>query len=176
VSQAAGYLLDVEYTGDFYDHLAPAQLSYVAAINGFRPPRLDRPFTWCELGCGKGVSALVYAATHPHGQFHACDLNAAHVDAAEALRRAGSVHNLTFHARSIGALLREPLPSFDFVVLHGVYSWVPAAVRAEIAEFLRTRLKPGGLAMLSYNAMPGWAALQPLRRMMQAYAETVPGD
>jgi trans-aconitate methyltransferase len=171
-----GYLTDVAYTGEFYDHLAPASLAYIAAINGFQPPRLDRPFTWCELGCGKGVSALVLAAMHPHGEFHACDFNLAHVEAAEALRQAGSVENLRLHAKSIGAMLREPLPAFDFIVLHGVYSWVPPAVRGEIAEFLRTRLKPGGVAMVSYNAMPGWAALQPLRRMMQAYAETVPGD
>jgi predicted O-methyltransferase YrrM len=172
----AGYLTDVEYTGEFYDHLAPAQLAYIAAINGFQPPRLDQPFTWCELGCGRGVSALVLAAMHPHGEFHACDFNPAHVEAAEALRRAAGVDNVRFHAKSIGAMLREPLPAFDFVVLHGVYSWVPPAVRAEIAEFLRTRVKPGGLAMVSYNAMPGWAGLHPLRQMMRAYAEAVPGN
>jgi SAM-dependent methyltransferase len=176
VGRAVDYLTDVEYTGEFHDHLAPAHLAYVAAINGFQPPRLDRPFTWCDLGCGKGVSALILAAMHPHGEFHACDFNAAHIDAGEALRVAGGVDNLRLHAKSIGVMLREPLPAFDFIVLHGVYSWVPPAVRGEIAEFLRTRLKPGGIAMVSYNAMPGWAPLQPLRRMMQAYAETVPGN
>jgi SAM-dependent methyltransferase len=170
------YVTDVAYTGDFYDHLSPARLAYTAAINGYQAPRLDRSFAWCELGCGKGVTALALAALHPAGEFHACDLNATHIAYGERLRGAAGVRNLRLYAKSIGELLREELPAFDFIVLHGVYSWVPPAVRDEIGAFLRSRLKPGGLAMVSYNAMPGWAHLQPLRRMMRAYAETVPGD
>jgi len=172
---AEGYVTDVEYTGDFFDHLSPARLAYVALINGYAAPRLDGRFTWCELGCGKGVTALALAAMHPGGEFHACDFNPPHIAYAEALRGAAGIENLRLYAKSIGDMLREDLPAFDFLVLHGVYSWVPAAVRGEIVELLRTRLKPGGLAMLSYNAMPGWAHLQPLRRMMRAYAESVPG-
>ena len=171
----AGYLTDVEYTGDFFPHLAPAWLAYVAAINGYRPPPLDR-FAWCELGCGQGVSSLVLAATHPSGEFHACDFNPAHIERAEALRRAGAVDNLRFHARRFGEMLDADLPPFDFIVLHGVYSWVPEAARGEIRAFIGRRLKPGGLVMVSYNAMPGWAHLQPIRRMMRARAASVPGD
>jgi SAM-dependent methyltransferase len=170
------YVTDVAYTGDFYEHLSPARLAYSALINGYSAPRLDRPFTWCELGCGKGVTALALAALHPAGEFHACDLNPAHIAYGEALRASARVGNLHLYTRSIGEMLRAGPQRFDFVVLHGVYSWVPAAVRGEIGEFLRARLKPGGLAMVSYNAMPGWAHLEPLRRMMHAYAETVPGD
>jgi SAM-dependent methyltransferase len=172
---AAGYLTDVEYTGEFFPHLAPARLAYIAAINGYRPPSLDGGFAWCELGCGQGISSLLLAATHPAGEFHACDFNAAHIERAEALRRAGDIHNLRFWPRSFGAMLAEDLPACDFIVLHGVYSWVPEAARAEIRELIRRRLKPGGLVMVSYNAMPGWAHLQPIRRMMRAYAESVGG-
>jgi SAM-dependent methyltransferase len=172
----AGYLKDVEYTGDFYDHLSPARLAYGALINGYAAPRLDGRFTWCELGCGKGVTALALAALHPKGEFHACDFNPPHIAYAEALRSAAGIGNLRLYAKSIGEMLRRDLPAFDFVVLHGVYSWVPEAVRGEIAEFLGSKLKPGGLAMVSYNAMPGWAHLLPLRRMMRAYGESVPGD
>lgn len=171
----AGYVTDVEYTGDFFPHLAPARLAYIAAINGYRPPALDR-FTWCELGCGQGITALLLAATHPSGTFHACDFNAAHIERAEALRRAGSVDNLRFHAKSFGEMLAAELPPLDFVVLHGVYSWVPEAVRDEIRAFIRAKLKPGGLAMVSYNAMPGWAHVQPIRRIMRAHAASVPGN
>ena len=56
----ADYLADVEYTGDFFPHLAPARLACIAAINGYRPPPLDRPFTWCELSWGSGTSASRY--------------------------------------------------------------------------------------------------------------------
>jgi SAM-dependent methyltransferase len=170
-----GYITDVEYTGDFRHCLAPSWLAYIAAINGYTTPRLDRPFAWCELGCGKGMTTLLLAATHRAGEFHACDLNPAHIDYAERLRAASGVENARFHARSIAQMLDAELPQFDFIVSHGVYSWVPAPVRTEIREFVRRRLKPGGLFMVSYNAMPGWAHLQPLRQMMQAYAEALPG-
>jgi SAM-dependent methyltransferase len=176
LNEASGYVTDVEYTGDFFDHLSPARLAYSALINGYAAPRLDGPFTWCELGCGKGVTALALAALYPKGEFHACDFNPPHIAYAEALRRASGIGNLRLYAKSIGEMLREDLPAFDFVVLHGVYSWVPEAVRGEIAEFLGSKLKPGGLAMVSYNAMPGWAHLLPLRRMMRAHGESVAGD
>ena len=73
-------------------------------------------------------------------------------------------------------MLETALPAFDFIVLHGVYSWVSEAVRGEIRASLEAKLKPGGLVMVSYNAMPGWAHLQPIRRMMQTYAGAVTGD
>ena len=172
----AGYLTDVEYTGLYFEQLAPARLAYIAALNGYAAPRLDQPFTWCELGCGKALSPLVLAALHPHGEFHAFDLNAAHIEYAERLRVAAGIRNLRLQAASVGDMLRDEAPRFDFVVLHGVYSWVPEAVREEIRAFLRKRLKPGGLAMLSYNAMPGWAHLQPVREMLRAAAAAEQGD
>lgn len=174
-ADAAGYLTDVEYTGEFFPHLAPARLAYIAAINGHRPPELAR-FTYCELGCGQGITSLVLAAMHPAGEFHACDFNDAHIARAEGLRAAGGVGNLRFHARSFAQMLDIDLPPFDFVVLHGVYGWVPEPVRAEIRELLRRKLAPGGLAMVSYNAMPGWAHLVPIRRMLHQFAAAHPGD
>lgn len=171
----AGYLTDVEYTGEFFDHLAPAWLNYIAAINGYEAPSLDGGFAWCELGCGKGITSLLLAAAYPGGEFHACDFNAAHIDYAERLRKASGLENITFHAKNFAQMLDTPLPQFDYIVLHGVYSWVPVAARGEIREIIRRKLKAGGLAMVSYNAMPGWAYLQPIRRMMNAYAASLPG-
>ncbi|MDD5328486.1 MAG: class I SAM-dependent methyltransferase [Sulfuricella sp.] len=169
------YLTDLEYTGHFYPFLAPARLAYAAAINGHRAPSLER-FTWCELGCGKGITALLLAALHPGGEFIACDLNPHHIEYGESLRRAAGVENLRFHAKSIGQMLDDDLPPCDFIVMHGLYSWVPAPVRDEIHAFLRRFLKPGGLVLASYNALPGWAPLQPLRQMMRTLAAAQSGD
>ncbi|HVY06812.1 MAG TPA: class I SAM-dependent methyltransferase [Burkholderiales bacterium] len=166
------YIAGVDYTGDFFDHLAPAWLSYIAAINGYASASLATPFTWCELGCGKGVTALLLAATHPEGEFHACDINPAYIEYAQRLRAATGLENVHFHAKTFEEMRQSDLPAFDFVALHGVYSWVPEQARAGIRAFLRDRLKRGGLATVSYNAMPGWAHLQPLRQMMRDYAQT----
>ncbi|HYJ19714.1 MAG TPA: class I SAM-dependent methyltransferase [Burkholderiales bacterium] len=170
------YLTDVEYTGNFYQFLTPAWLGYIAAINGYPAPVLDGRFTYCELGCGKGLTSLLLSAMHPNGEFHACDFNSAHIGYAGRLRNEAGIDNVAFHDKSFSEMIEADLPDFDFIVLHGVYSWVPEAVRAEIREFARRKLKPGGLVMASYNAMPGWAHVQPIRRMMHAYAEALPGD
>jgi SAM-dependent methyltransferase len=172
----AGYITDAEYTGNYTRSLAPAWLAYVAAINGYAAPPVDRPFAYCELGCGKGVTSLVLAAMHPAGEFHACDLNPAHIEYAERLRRAAGADNLRVHSRSVAEMLAAELPHFDFIAAHGLYSWVPEGVRAQIREFVRMRLKPGGLFLVSYNALPGWAHLQPVRKVMRTYADRVPGD
>src|SRR5262245_41258135 len=171
-----GLPVDTEYTSNFYSHQAPALLCYAAALNGYAPPRVDRTFAYCELGCGNGLTSVALAALHPHASFYACDASAAHVENARTLARAGRVANLTVLERHFAAMVEEKLPDFDFITLHGVWSWVPETARADIRRFLEKKLKPGGLAMLSYNAMPGWAHLQPLRRMMQSYASGVPGD
>jgi SAM-dependent methyltransferase len=176
VSAQGGYLTDVAYTGNFYQFLSPAWLAYIAAINGCAAPALDRDFTYCELGCGKGLTSLLLAAMHPNGEFHACDFNEEHVDYAQRLKAEAGIDNVRFHAKSFAQMLEAELPAFDFIVLHGVYSWVPDPVRAQIREFARRKLKPGGLLMASYNAMPGWAHLQPVRRMMQLHAAGVEGD
>jgi SAM-dependent methyltransferase len=171
-----GYITDIEYTGKYYPQQSPAGLRYVATLNGYPSPRLDREFTYCELGCGKGVTSAVLAALFPQGLFHGCDLNPAHIKSAKALAKSAKLKNLEFHERSFAAMLEEKLPQFDFITLHGVWSWVPEPVRGEIARFLQMKLKPNGLAMVSYNAMPGWAHILPIRRMMHEYAHVLPGD
>lgn len=171
----AGYITDVEYTDEFFGQQSPGFMSYIATLNGYATPPLEH-FTYCELGAGRGVTSLILAATHPTARFYACDFNPAHVEHASTLAREGDVRNVTFLERSFGQMLEEDLPDFDFITLHGVYSWVPASVRDEIHAFLKRKLKPGGLAMVSYNAMPGWAHLEPVRRMMQTYVAALPGD
>lgn len=171
-----GYLTDVQYTGNFYQFLSPAWLGYIAAINGHAAPVLKDGFTYCELGCGKGLTSLLLAAMHPNGEFHACDFNPEHIDYAQKLQAEAAIGNVKFHAKSFAQMLEADLPAFDFIVLHGVYSWVPDPVRAEIREFARRRLKPGGFLMASYNAMPGWAHVQPIRRMMQLQSADASGD
>jgi len=61
---------------------------------------------------------------------------------------------------------RSDLPDFDFITLHGIYSWISPENRRTIVEFMRRKLKPGGIVYISYNCMPGWAGMMPLRRLL----------
>ncbi len=171
---AAGYTTDVPYVDHYYSHLAPVMVSYVAALNGVAPGPLD-DFDYCEIGCGNGLSLNLHAAVHPAARFVGIDINPGHIANARRLAEAGGLTNVRYLAMDVASAEREALPEFDYITLHGVYAWVSDTVRAGIAAFLGRRLKPGGLAVVSYNALPGWAGLEPLREMMRAYTAGVPG-
>ncbi len=159
----AGYVVDLPYPETFFRELSPAWINYVAAVCGAPVRPLERPFSYLELGCGLGTSLITHAAAFPRGEFHACDINRTHVEHARAWAAALGIHNLQFHACSFEELR---LPMFDFIVAHGVYSWVGAAQRQSIRHLVRDHLKPAGLLYLSYNSLPGWAGEMPLRKLL----------
>ena len=86
-----GYIVDIEYTENFYGQQAPALMAYIAALNGYSAPRVDREFTYCELGCGQGLTSIGLAALYPHASFYASDFNSAHIQNARELAKAGKV-------------------------------------------------------------------------------------
>jgi SAM-dependent methyltransferase len=158
------------YVDTFFKELSPTWLNYVVALHGVAPCRLDRPFAYAELGCGFGQTVVTNAAAFPHANFVACDFNPQHVDAARRYAAALGVRNLDVWPTSFEEIARRELPSFDFVVLHGVYSWIGEAAKRAVMTFIRRNLKPGGIAYVSYNSLPGWADEMPLRRLFRELA------
>jgi len=172
---AHGYVTDTSYTDQFFRELSPAWLNYAAALNGALPRPLDRGFVYLELGCGFGTSTVVNAGAYPQGEFHGCDIIPAHVDGGRRHATALGVTNVTFHEADFEQLLERPLPACDFIVLHGVYSWVDAAARQAVRRVIAALLKPGGLAYVSYNCLPGWAGEAPLRKLLVEFARSGDG-
>lgn len=174
----AGYASDVEYTTGFYAEQAPGYLNLVCALNGYEPPTLSGPFTYFELGFGRGLTANVLAAANPHGTFYAADFNPAHVAGARALAASAQLSNLTLLEHSFEELAHGKagdLPQFDYITLHGIYTWVTAENRRHIVDFIGRYLKPGGAVYISYNALPGWAGASPLQRLLVEYGDAFPG-
>jgi len=172
---AAGYVTDVVYLPGFYPQMSPVAMRYVAALNGVRPPRIAEPFRFLELGCGLGRCLTTLAVACPQGEFIGVDLNPEHTAAVAREIAAGEVGNARVITADFGHL-PDDLGMFDFIALHGVYSWVAPSVREEILAIARERLAPGGLLLVSYNAMPGWAHLQPIRGILRQYAALRKGD
>jgi len=162
--------LDTPYVRAFIRELAPSFLDHVAVLSGVRPPARERSFAWCDLGCGQGVTAVMLAAMHPAGRFYGIDMMPAHVDHGRRLARDTRVGNVEFHQSEFGAAADLVWPKFDYIVLHGVYSWVSASVRNDQRRFIDRHLSPGGLVYVSYNALPGRAADLPLQKFVQAHA------
>lgn len=165
---SSGYVVDVEYTHGFYQELTPSLLGFLALLQGVQSPDLGQPsLNYCELGCGQGFSTNLLAAANPHIQFHATDFNPGHIVGAQAFAQSAGLKNVHFYDDSFAEFVeRSDLPDFDFITLHGIYSWISPENRRTIVEFMRRKLKPGGIVYISYNCMPGWAAMMPLRRLL----------
>ncbi len=159
------YVHDVPYPRQFTPQIAPPQLRLVAALNGIASPPED-DFDYCDLGCGSGDTLVLLAAANPNARFVGVDFNAVHVAKAKALASRARVANVTVLESSFDELAREDLPKLDFIVAHGVLSWIGGDTAETVLAFAQARLKPGGLLYVSYDAQPGWAAVEPLRRLM----------
>jgi SAM-dependent methyltransferase len=129
------------------------------AQHGFHLPEL--------VSSGLGLNMLAAA---PAGRFFN-DFMPAHVAAAQALASQASLSNLQLMQDSFAQLHDRDLPPMDFIVLHGVYTWVNADNRAHIVALIARLLKPGGVVYVSYNSMPGWANKAPLQRLMSEAAQ-----
>src|ERR1700716_1839960 len=134
-----GYITNIDYTSGFYPGLSPHAQNFALLYRGFASPELGGGFTYCELGCGHGFSTALLAAANPQGAFWGIDFNPAHIASAERLKRAAGVENVTFLEQSFVEALKADLPQFDFIALHGVWSWISSDNRRAIVDFLYAR-------------------------------------
>jgi len=169
----SGYVTDLGYTHGFYRELTPALLSFLALSRGQSGPDAAAGLDYCELGCGQGLSMNLLAAANPQIRFHATDFNPSQIAGAKALAEQAGLSNIAFYDRAFAEFADAPeLPgSFDIISLHGIYSWINEDNRAAIVDFIRRKLKVGGLVYISYNALPGWAAAAPMRHLMYLHGK-----
>ncbi|HEY5719489.1 MAG TPA: class I SAM-dependent methyltransferase, partial [Gammaproteobacteria bacterium] len=133
----------------------PAHLATLAYLHGLDPaPPAEARIL--ELGCAGGGNLLPLAARWPGSRCVGVDLSAAQVAAARRLATAAGLGNVELLSADLAALDPATLGEFDYVIAHGVYSWVPAPVRAALLGLCRACLAPHGIAFVSYNTLPGW--------------------
>lgn len=169
---ADGYVEDIPYTFGYHPELDPARMQAVLRRAGFEPPEVAAA---CELGYGQGMSLAIHAVAGG-AAWWGTDLIPSHAAHVRALV-AGTDARLEAADQTFAVFCaRDDLPQFDFIGLHGVWSWVSAANRERILELVARRLRTGGVLYVSYNALPGWAPMLPLREMMVAYAAALPAE
>ena len=166
-----GYVHDINYTHGFYRELTPALLNLGLTLAGLESPAIDRPFNYCELGSGQGVSANILAAANPNGQFWATDFNPSHAAGAAQLAVSGGLTNIRFLDKSFQEFLAMDTPQFDYITLHGIYSWISPESRKAIVDVIASKLRVGGVVYISYNTLPGWAAAMPLRQLLSDFSD-----
>jgi SAM-dependent methyltransferase len=151
----AGLYEQVAYPGYVYPATHPARLEVLGRLFGLEPA----PAAGChvlELGCGDGGNALAIAQTLPAAQVIGIDAAAAAIERGQGLATAAGLTNVELRVADLADPgLAETLGPVDYLVAHGVYSWIPPAVRGALLDCARRCLAAHGIAFVSYNAYPG---------------------
>ncbi len=163
----AGYVADIGYTFGYYAELNPLRLQLAFLNAGLVAPERGSA---CELGFGQGVSANLHAAASVT-QWFGTDFNPSQAGFAQELASVSGAGAKLFDASFDEFCSRTDLPDFDYIGLHGIWSWISDENRAVITDFIRRKLKVGGVVYISYNTQPGWASTVPLRDLLNSHVE-----
>ena len=162
-----GYVSEVDYTYGYYYELSPQRAALPLLNAGIAPPSIT---TACELAFGQGVSINIHAAASTM-RWYGTDFMPAQAGFARSLAEAAGTEVGLFDDSFAEFYARTDLPDFDFIGLHGVWSWISDDSQRLIVEFLRRKLKAGGIVYISYNTLPGFASMVPLRHLLSKHAE-----
>lgn len=159
---------DVPYSSKPLYPTHPDCLATVAMLMGMQPAAVERCRV-LELGCASGGNLIPMAEALPDSRFVGLDLSPRQIADGQALVDAADLPNIRLLAKSILDIDAE-LGQFDYIICHGVYSWVPSIVQQKILEICRQHLAAQGVAYISYNTYPGWHARAMVREMMGFHA------
>ncbi len=165
----AGYVADIDYTFGYYAELNPLRVKLAFLNKGLVFPEAG---TACELGFGQGLSANLHAAASIT-QWYGTDFNPAQAGFAQELANVCAANIKLYDDAFSDFAHRSDLPDFDYIGLHGIWSWISDDNRSVIVDFIRRKLKVGGVLYISYNTLPGWAAFAPMRHLMTEHAEVI---
>ena len=141
------------YPGYSYPNTHPGHLATMAILHGLSPMPVERCRV-LEVACGDGANLIPMAYAIPGGEFVGFDLAQLPVERAQAcIRDLGLANIRIFQGNLLD--LKEDLGRFDYVIAHGLYSWVPVQVRNRLMVFVSEVLADDGIAFVSYNALPG---------------------
>jgi len=155
---------EMPYINKAFPQTHPDRLATLARLFGLQPPDIESCRV-LELGCASGDNLIPMAIELPNSRFVGIDLSARQVEQGQRTVTALRLSNIELRQFDIAAV-DASWGMFDYVICHGIYSWVPARVREHILAICRDNLAPNGVAYISYNTLPGWRIRGMIRDMM----------
>jgi len=150
----ASFYDQVPYDSQPFSEARPAYLGALGRLHGLNCA-LPTNCRVLELGCASGGHLIPLASYHPQAEFVGIDLSERQINAGRELIQAVGLDNCTLHVADL-TTFKPSAEGYDYVIAHGLYSWVPDSVRNKILTHCRRALRPGGIAYISYNTLPGW--------------------
>ncbi len=159
---------DLPYDSHPFSQTHPSRLATVATLFGLPSAPVEKCRV-LELGCAAGGNIAPLAELYPESEFVGIDLSGRQVADGERIVKAAGLKNITLRHASITDV-DESYGTFDYIICHGVFSWVPDDVRQKILSICSANLNPNGVGYVSYNTYPGWRMRGMIRDMMRFHA------
>src|SRR5262249_40604322 len=164
---------DVPYHGQPRYAMHPDCLATLATLLGMRPVPVDRCRV-LEVGCATGGTLIPLPQALPESSFVGIARAPGQIEQARRVTEAVGLTNVDLRPASV-LDVDESFGQFDYILCHGVYSWVSPEVQDAILRLCRERLAPQGVAYVSYNTYPGWHLRAPVRDLMRYHVRDVAG-
>lgn len=162
----------MSYPTKFFLQTHPDRLASIGAWFGMEPPAVEK-CRFLELGCGNGSNLISHAFNLPDAEFVGVDLSENHIMHAKEAAQELNLLNLKFYELDVMKMTVEDFGKFDYIIAHGLYSWIPSFVREKVLELYREMLTTNGIGYISYNAYPGAHLRDMLRNMMRFYTQNI---
>ena len=168
-----------EHTYDSYSY-AQTCIDYLCAVARFHGLAAANPHNSkvLEIGCAMGGNIIGQAINHPNSTFIGIDLSSEQISIGKRAIEGIGCKNIKLIEMDICNLVDEfgGKIEFDYIICHGIYSWVPDFVRSAILQSCQKLLSQNGVAFISYNCYPGWKYVEPLRDFMRFSAVKSSGN
>ena len=164
---------EVPYPVTAYPQSHPDRLYVIGRFFGMEPKPVERCRV-LELGCAGGGNVIPMAHSLPGSEFIGLDSSERQIDDGLKLIESVGLSNVALKCESLQEYDPES-GAFDYVIAHGVYSWVKEEDRSRLLEICRESLNPDGIAYVSYNTYPGWKLRGMLREMLLYHTSKVEG-
>jgi SAM-dependent methyltransferase len=159
---------DYPYRSYPIEWTAPERLALASLLHGGPRMRVDARYRVLEIGCGNGANLLPMAYYRQNGTFVGLDGAGSQIALARARAIALGLSNAQFIHCDLRVAAEEITGRFDYIVAHGVFSWLSVDLQDLLLRFVASRLRDGGLFYLNYNAKPGWNVRGIVREFLMA--------
>jgi methyltransferase-like protein/SAM-dependent methyltransferase len=169
---AANAYDEIPYSSQPHPQSHPDHLATLGRLFGLSPAPIS-PCRVLELGCAGGGNLIPMAFHLPESEFLGVELSGRQVEMAQQAIRDLNLRNVKIVHADLLEVDRS-WGEFDYIISHGVYSWVPDEVQDRILTISSHNLAPQGIAYISYNTYPGWHMREMIRHMMLFHANHFP--
>lgn len=159
---------EVPYESQSFPQSHPDRLATLGRLFGLSPTPINRCRV-LELGCASGGNLIPMAYHLPESEFVGVDLSKRQVEMGQQTIHDLGLENIRIKHASITDV-DSSWGVFDYIIAHGLYSWVPDEVQEKILAVSSDNLAPKGIAYVSYNTFPGWHMREMVRHMMLYHA------